>query len=107
MKKIRRKIGSSLELGCSYKDSDGTPKSLVGVEVRSELRDPLGALTAVCSFEPVDLASGLYVLKIPFSETSTFKEQEYKMDIRYTHDYSRRFTETLVIEFYKSQTRLQ
>lgn len=80
------KHGDTFVLGCAVKDADGVAVSLVGVEIKAQMRphSDLSILTVTFEVKEVDYSLGTYELWHPGNGLLTADPGDYVIDIEYS-----------------------
>lgn len=101
---ITHKRGDTLSPTCNYYEADGkTPASLVGVTIRSQLRDQDDNLVHEFVVQITNAAAGEYSMS-PFI-TNALALADYLWDIEYTHNGVVDHTDTMQLILVKTVTQ--
>lgn len=103
MPTIEHKRGDTFGPSATYCQDDGTPVSLVGYMVASQLRDEAGNLVVAFDIEIVDAAAGQYRF-LPVA-TSAWPLGTLTMDIVYTTGETIVSTESITVNVIRRGTR--
>lgn len=101
---ITHKRGDTLSPTCNYYEADGkTPASLVGVTIRSQIRDADDNLVHAFVVQVTDAAAGEYVLG--GLNTATLALGDYLWDIEYSQNGAIDHTDTVQLKLVKTVTQ--
>jgi hypothetical protein len=103
MLKIEHKRGDTFAPSAQYLNADGTPASLVGYAIKSQLRDSGGNLVQEFAFNITNAALGEYAF-LPV-DTSAWPVSTMQMDIQYTQNGMVISTETIELSIVRKVTR--
>lgn len=105
MSVIRLKQGDEFKYACVYLDDDGfTPKSLAGVQLKSEIRDQNDIIHAELQITKTNIAAGQYTITAPFG-TLEWPAGILLWDIKDFVNGIPRLTETRAIEVVTAITK--
>lgn len=103
MLKIEHKRGDTFAPSAQYLNADGTPASLVGYSIKSQLRDTGGNLVHEFGFQVTNATLGEYAFD-PV-DTSTWPVSTMQMDIQYTQNGMVISTEAIELSIVRKITR--
>lgn len=103
MQRIAHKRGDTFAPSAQFCNADGSPASLAGFTVRSQLRDAGERLVHVFAIEIVDVAAGSY--RFTPVDTAGWPLGVLQMDIEYIQGGLTTSSETLELEVVKKVTR--
>jgi hypothetical protein len=103
---LRIKQGAPFSVDGQYLEDDGvTPKSLLGVEITSQIRDKKGALISTLTCTVLDEPAGKYRLSAP-AGTLNWPVGTLYWDVKDTVNGVSKLSDTLMISVVQAITRL-
>ncbi|CAK0768843.1 putative Bacteriophage protein [Gammaproteobacteria bacterium] len=81
---MEHKRGDTMVIMGTYKDSNGVPISLVGYQIKSQIRDADGALLETLTCSIIDPLVGRYQAIATHDQTSLWTMGTYRFDIQFT-----------------------